>query len=362
MKCNKIIYGNFRNIENASLSFSDGTNILIGENAEGKTSALEGIYLFAGAKSFRAKSEREMIKFGSEYAFVNLECEDSNRRYQMKYAFNSLGKRSCQRNGVTLKRLSELIGYFRAILFTPSQLSIVQSGPSARRSFIDVAIAQIKPGYISYLQRYNQILGQRNALIKARQRGKNDKFEDTAEILSYQLAEYAEIIANYRQRYVTGLDGVTNSFMNDMTLGKESCHLIYEEQKNKEQYFAELTQNLEREIKYGATLYGIHKDDIKILICKRDAKAYASQGQMRSAALSMHLGEGEISANAFSGEHPVYLFDDVLSELDEKRRSYVISGFKNKQVFITSCDQSALEGISGARIFRVRNGNYSLLS
>lgn len=359
MRCDSIRYENFRNIGYAELEFSPETNIFTGENAQGKTSALEGIYLFARGKSFRGAHDREMVRFGSEYASVTMNCSGSGRSYDMKYAFNTEGKRVCRRNGVVLSRLSEFIGYFRAVLFCPAHLSIVQSGPSARRNFLDLAISQIKPSYMVLLQRYNTVLSQRNACIRDCRKRMSPSDSAMLEVLSAQLAENAERISELREKYIAVLSGEAKSFMLDMTGGRDDCELEYVSRKTKEEYYRELTGNLDRELRYGATLYGVHKDDIDIRIGGHNARMYASQGQQRSAALAMKLAEGELSARSFGGEHPVYLFDDVLSELDRGRREYVVSGFDGKQVFITSCTASGLESLTRARKFSVAGGEFT---
>lgn len=356
MKCDRIHYDNFRNIESAELEFSPETNIFTGENAQGKTSAIEGIYLFARGKSFRGAHDREMIRFGSEFTSVTVNCSDRSRAYEMKYAFNTAGKRVCKRNGVVLGRLSEFVGYFRAVLFCPAHLAIVQSGPAARRGFLDLAISQIKPAYMVLLQKYNTVLFQRNAYIRDCRKHFTDTDKDMLEVLSVQLAECAETISAQRDKYVSALSGEAKHFMLDMTVGRDECELEYVSRKTKDEYIRELTDNLDRELRYGATLYGVHKDDIDIRIGGHNARIYASQGQQRSAALAMKLAEGELSARSFGGEHPVYLFDDVLSELDKSRREYVVSGFDGKQVFITSCTAAGLENLTQAKKFNVCGG------
>ena len=356
MFCKKIIYRDFRNIERAELEFGPGTNIFVGSNAEGKTSAIEGIYLFARGKSFRSQHDTDMIRFDCDYSSVDMEFNDTRRDHKMRIAYSRDGRRLCKHNGVDIKKLSEFIGHFRAVIFCPNHLSLVKDGPSVRRSFIDTAISQIQPSYVGLLQKYNSILSQRNALIKNAY-FQRDVFDSTVEYWSDQLAEAAERISDKRAGYTELLSVAANELIADMTDGKERLDISYRYQKTKEEYFTELMSNHERELKYGSTLYGVHKDDIDIMLCGHDARSFASQGQQRSIALALKLSEGEISKKE-CGSYPVFLLDDVLSELDDKRRTYVLSGLSDRQTFITSCSTDDFKGLSNALTYTVKQGKF----
>ncbi|MBR4880695.1 MAG: DNA replication/repair protein RecF [Clostridia bacterium] len=359
MFCKKIIYRDFRNIEKAELTFCPGTNIFIGSNAEGKTSAIEGIYLFARGKSFRSQHDTDMIRFDCDYASVDMEFEDQ-RNHRMRIAYSRDGRRLCKHNGVDIKKLSEFIGHFRAVIFCPNHLSLVKDGPSVRRSFIDTAISQIQPSYVGLLQKYNSILSQRNALIKNAY-FQRDVFDATVEYWSDQLAQAAEKISSKRAKYTEMLSDCANRLIGDMTGGKEQLSISYRHEKTKEEYFAELSSNHEREIKYGSTLYGVHKDDLDIMLCGHDARSFASQGQQRSIALALKLSEGEISKKE-CGSYPVFLLDDVLSELDSVRREYVLSGLSDRQTFITSCNEDDFKGIGNSCTYTVKQGEFVIQS
>lgn len=355
MICHRITYRDFRCIPAADLEFSPGVNLFIGDNAQGKTSALEGIFLFARGKSFRTSHDTEMVAFGAEAASVSMSCTASGRSYDMRIAYAKDGRRICRRNDIDIRKLSEFVGYFRAVLFCPAHLGIVQDGPGVRRSFIDAAISQIKPAYLSALQRYSGILAQRNTLIKNRF-SDPASFDATVEHWSAQLAREGAVISKERAEYIDRLSGHTDAFLSDMTSGREHTELIYREPADEVGLFKELTSNLERECKYGATLYGPHKDDIEIRLCDRPARAFASQGQQRSIALAMKLAEGEISRD-LTGESPVLALDDVLSELDSKRREYITGGFADRQVFLTACADIPQSVLQGAAKFFISNGN-----
>lgn len=359
MFCKKIIYRDFRNIERAELEFCPGTNIFIGSNAQGKTSAIEGVYLFARGKSFRSPHDTDMIRFDCDFASVDMEFYDNVRDHKMRIAYSRDGRRLCKHNGIDIKKLSEFIGHFRAVIFCPNHLSLVKDGPSVRRSFIDTAISQILPSYISDLQKYHSILAQRNALIKNAY-FQRDVFDATVEYWSEQLASAAERISIKRTEYIDKLSENANMFIRDMTEEKEKLTLIYRYAKTKEEYFKELMSNHERELKYGSTLYGIHKDDVDIILNDREARSFASQGQQRSIALALKLSEGEISKKE-CGSYPVYLLDDVLSELDSKRREYVMSGLSDRQTFITSCSEEDFKGLSDAVTYTVDNGKFEII-
>lgn len=358
MFCKKIVYRDFRNIEKAELEFCPETNILIGSNAEGKTSAIEGIYLFARGKSFRSQHDTDMIRFNCDYASVDMEFYDTRRDHKMRIAYSRDGRRLCRHNGVDIKKLSEFIGHFRSVIFCPNHLNLVKDGPSVRRSFTDTAISQIQPSYVGLLQKYNSILSQRNALIK-NSYFQRDVFDSTVEYWSDQLAEAAEKISKKRAWYTEMLSEYSNRIIGDMTGNKEKLEVCYRSQKTKEEYFSELMSNHERELKYGSTLYGVHKDDLDIMLCGHDARSFASQGQQRSIALALKLSEGEISRKE-CGSYPVFLLDDVLSELDETRRQYVLSGLSDRQTFITSCNEDDFKGIGNAVTYTVKQGKFEI--
>ena len=355
MICKRAAYVNFRNISRQTLEFDEGINIIFGDNAQGKTSALEGIYLCAQGRSHRSSKEKDFIKFGSGHASISIEYSSEKRdlsRLEIRYSDN--GRKYCAKNGVPVGRMSEFIGNFRAIIFTPEHLSIVKEGPSNRRFFVDSALSQISPVYVSYLQSYYKNLIQRNKLL---QNYENDRytFDQTIELWSENLAVLGEKISRERYEYIKKLENVTDEIYSDMTSGKEKITLRYKEPRSADDLRKLLFENLDKEKKYRTTLYGIQKDDIDIEINGMSAREFGSQGQQRSAALAMKLGEGEISKEV-GGEYPVFLFDDILSELDSSRRDYIMQGIKNKQVIITTCERDV--SISGAKSFECVNGEF----
>jgi len=338
MYIDTISFENFRCIESGEISFSSGVNLLSGGNAQGKTSVIEGIYMFAHGRSFRSAKDREIIRFGCDMAHSCLKFTDRRRKNEMEIALTSTGRRAFVKNGVSMRRLSEFVGCFRAVLFCPAHLSIVREGPAVRRTFVDMALTQLSPSFIRALQKYSDLLHQRNKLIKLWYDDRN-AYESTIDIWSHELAVSANEVALMRYNYCEKLNKEVSFLISDMTGGKEKVCLKYTEPDSIEGYENKLTINRDREIKAGTTLYGAHRDDISITLNGNDARSYGSQGQQRSIALAMKLAEGEISKNE-TGEYPVFLFDDILSELDNSRRSFVLAGLEGRQVIITSCDFS----------------------
>ncbi len=354
MVCKKTRYFNFRNIASSEIAFDDGINIICGDNAEGKTSAIEGIYLCAQGRSHRTSHEKEFIKFGENEGGVSIVYEDRFRENELGIEWSQKGRRKCVKNDYPIKKLSEFIGNFKAVIFTPEHLSIVKDGPSMRRSFLDNAISQIDREYVASLQKYSKVLLQRNKLIS--EAGQDPSALKTVDVWSEQLAFEAEIISKKREEYVREAERLLETVFLDMTGGKEKPSLEYTGAKSKEDYFKLLTENLSKEVRYGATLYGIHKDDITIMLNKKEARSFASQGQQRSLSLALKLAEGEISKRE-SGEYPVFLFDDVLSELDSKRKEYLMGGIENRQVIITTCEKDGIIKDKGKVIF-AKGGDY----
>lgn len=367
MICKKIKVENFRNIDAACLDFSPNTNILIGENAQGKTNLIEAVYYTALCRSFRQGSDKDLIKFGCEFAKIENVYADEIRDMNTSVTiFSDRRQKKIIQNGLKISKMSDMVGAFKVVLFCPEHLSIVKEGPSVRRGFLDVAISQIKPLYMKSLQRYQAILKERNALIKNLQET-GMAHDNTLDVWSEQLAVEAAKITLYRVEYLRDVRGYVSDIFSDMTGQREypeityvsSCKLSEDELyngKKVEDSFRELYfSHKDREICAGATLWGIHKDDLEINLNGNSAKIFCSQGQQRSLSLALKLSEGEIIKKSCGGEYPVFLLDDVLSELDTSRRKYLISSLTDKQVIMTSCENTE---IYGANVIRVENGNY----
>ena len=381
--CHSIEIENFRNIGSASVTFTEGVNLLHGDNAQGKTNLLEAVYFTALGKSFRPVREAELIRFGEESAHVVNRFSDSVRPQTLSVRlFSGHGRRVVEQNGLKIGRMSEMVGAFRVVLFCPEHLSLIQGGPELRRGYLNVALSQLRPVYLQSLQRYNKLLKERNALLK---RAPEDMatFKATEPMWSAQLAHEAATVTVHRARYVRQVNDHVRACFADMmtkyeggdelpeltyqpTLGSEwlETHgddpdLFADPQRLEERYLELLTTRHDREIGAGATLWGIHKDDVRIHLNGRPARLYASQGQQRSLALAMKLAEGWVSAYESGGDMPVFLFDDVLSELDTHRRDYLVQEMKGRQVIMTACDPAAADFGGAVHLIHVDGGRYT---
>lgn len=370
MLCKRVELSDFRNAEHESVSFDGGINVLHGENAQGKTNLLEAIYLVSLGKSFRTAHESEVIRFGEEMAAVSLDYERDSREQNITMRLSGTQKKNVTHNGVKITKLSELVGEFRAVLFSPDHLQMIKEGPALRRGYLDVAISQIRPVYLRSLQKYNKILKNRNTLIK---HADDDRatFSSTIDFWSEQLAAEAAVIAKARAEYVARSSEVIAELyarmcesgeMNEIPeliyagSAKQESDAYFDMAATKAAYYKLLTENKDREVAAGATLYGVHKDDITICLNGKNTRLYASQGQQRSLALAMKLAEGEL-CRADCGEYPVFLLDDVFSELDSIRRRNLLREIADRQVIITSCERDMELSVPFKRI-EVSGGRY----
>lgn len=364
MKLKRFYAKDFRNIEEVDITFHEGVNLLFGSNAQGKTNAIEGIYLFARGKSFRKAKESELIRFGCEGFRAEITFETSLGEETLSYAVYG-SERKRMKNGYKIDRISDMIGSFRAVLFTPDHLGLVKDGPEERRAFLDVAICQCKPYYLSAYTNYKRALEQRNCLLRMMGKGMP---VDINEVYAWSrsLAEYAAPIYLERRDYIQRLEKHARVTMREISDEKESLTLHYksdidydgdELQEIKKAYYDLFVSDIPREAQNMGTLFGIGRDDMEILINGRRARAFASQGQQRSVVLALKLAEGEACLE-LSGEYPVFLFDDVLSELDERRRAYLLSKRKDRQIVITSCEKKEIADFSESLIY-VREGSFT---
>ena len=354
----------FRNIEKEKIEFLPGVNILCGKNAQGKTNALEGIYLFSRGRSFRTSKESDLLKFEKEGFRLELEYGEKNGVTSLSYA--AFGReRRILKNGYRIKKISELIGNFKSVLFSPDDLSLVKGGPEERRAFLNIAICQKNPTYIKYYSAYKAAMEQKNTLLKNAKQG---LFFDVEEIKSWSrsMAEYASYIYELRRDYIENIKEYAKLFMREISSDGEIIDIRYKSDIEKDfssreeikvEYERIMNEGISRECGAGVSIFGVHHDDMEIEINGKSARTYSSQGQKRSIVLALKLAEGEVIREEF-GEYPVYLLDDVLSELDGARREYFLSKKGEKQIIITSCDEG--EDISFAdRIIRVENGRFS---
>lgn len=370
MYCKRVKLTNFRNVSECDVEFCDGINILAGENAQGKTNLLEAIFYASVGRSFRASSANEMILFGKKSASVSIDymSDKKERGDNITIHLFSDKKKTVEKNHLRVERLSDIVGSFRSVLFCPEHLSLIKDGPLERRTYLDIAISRISPKYIHSLQRYAYFLKQRNALIKSAAKNR-EVFDATVDLWSEQLATEAAEISAQRLQFIKRVANIVTVCFEEMTGKKESVDIIYrgsaslsgdeylDRELVKQKYIDLLSSSHDREIFVGSTLWGIHKDDIEIKLNSKNARAYASQGQQRSLALALKLAEGEICREEF-GDYPVFLFDDVLSELDDTRRDYMIRFATGKQVIITTCEMAVLNNLQADKKILVESGTY----
>ncbi len=358
MEIKRLILRDFRNASDSDITFKSGVNVICGCNAAGKTNILESIFYFAAGKSFRNCKDREMISFGSDKGQISMVFKTAGVENKMSATLSKQGRRAISIGESSPLRLSEYIGRFRAVIFTPDHLSLVKGSPENRRRFLDLAICQSFPRYASSLSEYNRVLAQKNALLK-----KGNVVDELLEVYNERLATLAAIITVNRRKYVSKLEEEAKKFLFDMSGNKEELRLVYQSQAGdietqeeiREKYKEIFRDKMQFEKEKFFSWYGAHKDDFAVTVNKKSVKTYASQGQQRSVVLSLKLAEGELSAK-LTGEYPVFLLDDILSELDKDRKSYILSRITDRQVIITGCEREVFEtDVSVNRIF-VENG------
>ncbi len=351
MKVLELKLENFRNIEFILLFPCEGMNVICGENAQGKTNILEAIWLFTGAKSFRGAKDSEFIKF--DCLKSNLELEFEAEGIKKEALINIKEKRKAFLNQNQLKSPSNLAGNFNAVIFSPNDLSLVKEGPAVRRKFLDTALGQLYPSYIEILKKYIRAVTQRNRIIK------DYKYDSTLSVMldvfENEIAENGRKIIRMRKKYISLINEFLPPIYSGISKGKEFLDTEYI-CKCEEENLEEILKNSRKEDMFsGVTSQGPHRDDIEFKINGINARNFGSQGQKRSVALSLKLAEAEV-IKKISGEYPVFLLDDVMSELDPERQNFILNHTKGLQVFLTCCDPSNLKQLKAGKIFEVKEG------
>lgn len=325
---------NFRNLQDIDLSFCPGVNVIFGENGQGKTNLLENIWLFTGSKSFRGAKEAELINLNKTYWKSSIDFFAYSRNFRIKISAGE--KKEILVNDVFYKSLSNIAGNFLCLIFSPTHLSLVKGSPQERRHSLDTVISQVKPRYLAILNEYNKILDQRNALLK--DSNIMPGLLETLPVWDKALASRGALISKTRKTYLEKLLPKAKEIYSGISNGREELDLKYVGICDEEELENSLKNTLSNDIKSGFTSCGPHRDDIEIKLSNLSAKAFASQGQQRSIVLALKLGESSLIEEV-TGEMPIILLDDVMSELDESRREYLLHNLKDKQIFITCCDK-----------------------
>lgn len=363
MRVNAVQTENFRLLQSGRCEFSPGVNVIAGENAQGKTTLLEAVYMLTGAKSFRTYYDKELISFDAEAAAVRGEYYASGREQNMEIMLRRGRTRTMKRNGVKLAA-GETEQCLKAILFSPDDLSMIRGAAALRRRMIDAAITQLRPGYGALIAEYRRL--QENKTRILRDWHEKPSLLDTLDVFSDGMCQYSARIIRYRASFARRLAAAARSVQSEFSRGAEELTLTYttvstvydSEGSEREIYEAvcERQRELRRvEIESGLCLVGAHKDDLVIAINGADARSYASQGQTRTAALSIKLAEREIFL-AETGETPVLLLDDVLSELDSARQEFVLNRIGGGQTLVSCCEAASVERMTGGRILYMDKG------
>ncbi len=359
MHVEKLCLTDFRNIKNAEIYPDKGVNVFIGENAQGKTNALESLWLFSGGRSFRGSKDTELVRIGCDRAQIEGTFFSEGRRQQAVITVDK--RRHVAVNEIEQPAMNKIVGKFPAVVFFPDHLFLIKEGPEGRRRFMDAAICQIRPAYLQILANYNRVLEQRNALIKT---WRTSADEAMWEVLTLKLAQCGQQIVKERLKYTDSLRKTAVSRYAGLSRNQEELFLAYEPKQEYEQLsefeigerlYQSLIDHRQNDADAGYTTVGPHREDLHIKINDLSARHFGSQGQQRSAVLALKLAEAEILKEAV-GESPMVLLDDVMSELDSFRQEYIVTRLKDWQVFITCCDGGAVYPKLAGKRFHVKHG------
>ena len=355
MIINKLKSTNFRNFEELEFYPCDTMNVIFGDNAEGKTNLLEAIWLFCGAKSFRGAKDRELIGFGKPFAVNECDFVFSDVPKNAKIIIED--KRRAELNQKKLSSASGLVGNFYSIVFSPLDLNLVNDGPAVRRRFLDTAIGQIYPLYNEKLRQYVKAVMQRNSLL--RDLKFHPDLEPLLENFEEALSLLVEEIVRYRLKYLEILKGIAPEIYGGISSGREKLDIEYssavDKNMSKEDIKGLFLKSRKEDIYTGNTSIGPHRDDLILCLNNNKIKSFGSQGQRRSVALSLKLSEAKV-LKQITGEYPVALLDDVMSELDTKRQDFILNHIKDWQVFITCCDPANITGLKEGKVFKMLGG------
>ena len=402
MKINSIILENFRNYKNLELDFDESRNIIVGENAQGKTNLVEAIYLTAFARSFRTNNSQDLIRFGESSARVSTDITSEDLEKNINIVIRADGKKMIKKDGKAISKTTELLNNVVVIIFSPDDLRIIKDSPERRRSFINRELSQMRPRYYELLKRYNDALRQKNALLKGyfnikkktftradnltlndigqakqdlsgmapgevdRSRFDNSrKFnEDMLDVFDRQLADAGYELIRYRKEFTEMLSEEAGEIMRKISGGRENLTIEYRTScdfvtapEGREILYKQFYHHRDRDIYNGSQSIGPHRDDLEFYINGKDAKKYGSQGQQRTIALSLKLAEIRIARQLLE-ESPVLLLDDVLSELDLERQRFLVSEIDDVQLFITSAElnEEVIKDLRGGTLFRIEDG------
>ena len=348
---------NYRNYNVLDISLGPHVNVFMGDNAQGKTNILEGIYYCAFARSHRTSKDRELIDWNSDNALLSVTVGRERLDKRIDISILKDGKKAIQINKIKIKKIGELFGNFNVVMFSPEDLKIIKDSPGVRRKFIDMELCQLNPKYYYNLVQYNKVLNERNSILRNRNINK-----DILDIYDMQLVEFGYNIIIDRLEYIQKLNKYSTKIHSDITSGKEKIEFKYistikDLENIKENFYSLLEKNRSRDCERGITSIGPHRDDFTVLINDIDTKSYGSQGQQRTAVLTIKFSSLKI-IKELTGEHPVLLLDDVLSELDFSRKRYILSTIGDIQTIITCTGiEDLYEYLDDkSKVFKVKDG------
>ena len=349
---------NYRNYAHLSVNLSPGINIFFGDNAQGKTNVLEALYMCATTKSHRGSRDREIIRFGEEEAHIRMLLSKEHVRHKIDVHLKKNKSKGIAIDGIPIRKSGELFGLVHMICFSPEDLAMIKNGPGERRRFLDLELCQLDKVYLHNISNYNKIVNQRNNLLK--QIGFDSALKDTLDIWDMQLVKYGNDVIKSREKFVKEINDLVKSIHTKLSGDREQLEIIYEPCVKEQDFESELVRVRDRDLKFKCTNIGPHKDDMCFLINGMDVRKYGSQGQQRTAALSLKLAEIELVKQIIH-DTPVLFLDDVLSELDSRRQNFLLDSIGNIQTMITctGLDEFINNRFSINKIFKVVNGTVS---
>ena len=342
------------------MNFDEKINILFGDNAQGKTNILESMYVCATSKSHRGSKDREIIRFDNDESHIKVNVKKNDMNYRIDMHLKKNKPKGIAVNGIPIKRAVELFGILNIVFFSPEDLNIIKNGPSERRRFIDMELSQLDKIYLDCLINYNKVVNQRNSLLKEYAFSGREDIISSLDIWDMQLVKYGNDVIKSREKFVKEINDLVKSIHTKLSGDREQLEIIYEPCVKEQDFESELVRVRDRDLKFKCTNIGPHKDDMCFLINGMDVRKYGSQGQQRTAALSLKLAEIELVKQIIH-DTPVLFLDDVLSELDSRRQNFLLDSIGNIQTMITctGLDEFINNRFSINKIFKVVNGTVS---
>ena len=346
---------NYRNYGELHMDFDPGTNVLYGDNAQGKTNILEAVYVCATTKSHRGSKDREIIEFGEDESHIKMQLRKDDVPYRIDMHLKKNKTKGVAVNGIPIRRASELFGIVNVVFFSPEDLNLIKNGPADRRRFIDLELCQLNRLYVHSLVQYNRVVIQRNKLLK--ELFFHPEYEEMLDIWDMQLASYGREVSQYRREFIGELNELICPIHQKLSGGKEKLIIQYEPNTEADQLEAAVKKSREADRKQKTTLVGPHRDDLSFYVNGIDIRRFGSQGQQRTAALSLKLAEIEL-VKKIKKEYPILLLDDVLSELDGKRQDHLLASIRHIQTIITctGLDDFISHSFQIDKTFRVVSG------